>query len=234
MTGFIKNSGIIPQLAVRIGKTVGLYMITLVDGERSFSYWRDTSAARTLVADLTNLPGIKAGDIAYFSGITLAILSDEDRAKLLGILAAERKKGVKVAFDPNLRPKLWASTDEMRHWIMKAARVADLALPSFEDEATFFDDKDSQATAKRYQRAGVETIVVKDGANPVLIVSGSQRKNVQPGVVDIAVDSTAAGDSFNAAFLVAIESGSDLESGARKACAVAATVISARGALVDM
>ncbi len=234
MEAFMVSSGITPELLVRAGRSIGLYMISLKKGERSFSYWRSASAARTLADDLTALPGLTPGDIAYFSGITLAILPEEGRNRLLSVLAEARAGGITIAFDPNLRPRLWPDTGTMCASIMQAAAVADIALPSFEDEHGFFGDADSQATASRYASAGVGLIVVKDGAGPVLIRQDGEDESVPTEPATEIVDTTAAGDSFNAAFLVGLLNGRSATEATSDGCALARKVIGARGALVDV
>ncbi len=234
MEAFMVSSGITPELLVRAGRSIGLYMISLKKGERSFSYWRSASAARTLADDLTALPGLTPGDIAYFSGITLAILPEEGRNRLLSVLAEARAGGITIAFDPNLRPRLWPDTGTMCASIMQAAAVADIALPSFEDEHGFFGDADSQATASRYASAGVGLIVVKDGAGPVLIRQDGEDESVPTEPATEIVDTTAAGDSFNAAFLVGLLNERSATEAAHDGCALARKVICARGALVDV
>ncbi len=234
MRDFIANAGVTPELSVRPGMSVGLYMISLKDGERSFSYWRSASAARTLADDLDALPGLKAGDIAFFSGITMAVLPDEGRTRLLQALARARGNGVRTAFDPNLRPRLWPDSATMCHWIMRAAEVADIALPSFEDEQVFFGDADIHATATRYTEAGATTVVVKDGAGPVLVREGVVEHLIDPVPVKRVVDTTAAGDSFNAGFLVGVLEDRPLPEATRLGCDLASRVIGARGALVEL
>lgn len=233
MRQFIERAGIVPELAVRKGGAVGLYMISLKDGERSFSYWRSASAARTLADDLTTLPGLGAGDLAYFSGITMAILPDSGQVQLLDTLAEARKSGIRVAFDPNLRPRLWRDTDTMCERIMAAAAVADIALPSFEDEQSYFGDADVRATADRYSAAGATIIVVKDGPGDVLLRVDGQETHVTPEPATHVVDTTAAGDSFNAGFLVGLMEGLSPEDAVRQGCKLARKVIGARGALVE-
>ncbi len=234
MTAFIREAGIVPELAVRPDRTVGLYLISLDAGERSFSYWRDTSAARDLARDLDALARLVGGDMAFFSGITLAILPDEGRRALLGQLAQARARGVRIAFDTNLRPKLWSGPDEMRDWVGQAAGVADIALPSFDDEAAHFDDADPAATARRYATAGAECVVVKNGAGPVTIHHDGVVTEVTPEPVTHVVDTTAAGDSFDAGFLSALVGGASPGKAAQAGCQLSAAVIGARGALVDV
>lgn len=234
MTAFMEAAGVVPRLAVRPGGTVGLYMVSLKNGERSFSYWRSTSAAKSLADDLTALPGLGAGDMAFFSGITLAILSDAARVKLLQVLAAARAAGVTIAFDPNLRPRLWRDGAEMCHWITEASKVADIALPSYEDEATWFGDASKLATAERYAATGARLVLAKDGGAPVLILNQGDTAEVAPKPVAQVVDSTAAGDSFNAGFLMGLISGMTAEDATRQACDLAAEVVTKRGALVAL
>lgn len=231
---FIAASGITPRITTRPGETAGLYLISVKDGERSFSYWRSAAAARHLAEDLTALEALGPGDMAYASGITVAILLGDGREKLISALQAARARGVTVAFDPNLRPRLWASTEEMCHWVMAAAGAADIALPSYEDEADYFGDADTAATAARYEQAGARLVVVKDGAGPVLARAGGADVVHTPTPAATVFDTTAAGDSFNAGFLVRHLEGAPLPAALAEGSALAARVIGGRGALVDL
>jgi len=232
---FMKDAGITPAVQVVPDRTLGLYLIELENGERSFQYWRSTSAAKCLADDLGALAALEPGDMAYFSGITIAILSAKDRAVLLEALRTARARGVRIAFDPNLRPRLWQSLDEMRDWIMQAAAVSDIALPSYEDEATTFKDADKAATLARYLNAGADTVVVKDGTDDVLVQGqGENPQLVSPQKGIIPVDTTAAGDSFNAAFLAALIGGAPMGNAVLAGCALSAHVVQHRGALVPV
>jgi len=235
MVDFLKSEDIGTAHIRRLPeKTIGLYYITLKDGERSFTYWRNDSAARRLASDPAALTqALQGADVAYWSGITLAILSNQDRLTLIEALSRFAGQGGKVVFDPNLRPRLWDNPETMRGWIHRAAAISDLCLPSFDDEATWFNDVDPEATVKRYAAEGARRVIVKNGAAPVTFLkpTGEIGSHAIPPVGKI-VDTTAAGDSFNAGFLAAELGGKSTEDAIEAGARLAGKVIGARGALV--
>lgn len=225
-TGFIRSHP---------SRRPGLYLIEIANGERSFTYWRDQSAAKTLADDRASMSSaFQAADLLYFSGITMAILPEAGRAAFLEDVAKARSAGKITVFDPNLRPRLWASGEEMCHVTMQAAGVSDILLPSFDDEATAFGDSDLDACADRYLAAGAKTVLVKNGGGPMLFAESGNRlrtdaiERVQP------VDTTGAGDSFNGGFLSAYVNGARAEEAIAAGHAVSLKVIMHRGALIPM
>ncbi|OAN77994.1 2-dehydro-3-deoxygluconokinase [Jannaschia sp. EhC01] len=218
----------------RVDRGLGLYLIELTDGERAFHYWRDTSAARTLADEEEWLTqSLQGADIVFFSGITLAILSEEGREVLFDAISEAQAGGAVVAFDPNIRPRLWSDEDEMRGAIMEAALSSDIVLPSYDEEAHHFGDADPKATVARYLSAGATSVVVKNGGGDVHFSCGGEAGVFTPSPVEKLVDTTAAGDSFNAGFVAHLIAGNSADEAVAAACAVSGQVIQARGALVD-
>lgn len=235
MLDFMASEGIGTTHIRRLrDRSVGLYLIQVDKGERSFAYWRSTSAARNLADEPKVLAAGLAGTrLAYLSGITLAILAPEPRAALLAALRMARAAGTLVAFDPNIRPALWPDADVMRRALTEGAAHADIILPSFDDEAQHFGDATPEATAQRYAAAGAGLVVVKDGPNPVVsLQAGVLETHRLPAPAATPVDSTAAGDSFNAAFLAAWLQDRPLAQAVSAGATLAAKVIAAPGALV--
>jgi 2-dehydro-3-deoxygluconokinase len=234
MLAFIDTSGIGTSLIRRIkGRTPGLYMINLKNGERSFSYWRDSSAARSLAADPDSLrEAVESAAVIYFSGITLAILPHEDAETLLAEVRRAKAAGKLVVFDPNIRPRLWSSYDVMHTTISEGARSSVLVMPSFDDEAAHFGDDSIEATIHRYRALGAVDIVVKNGADGVTLNFAGEQTFVPAEKVKKVVDTTSAGDSFNGAFLARYLEAGDAPAAARFAAKVAARVVSEHGALV--
>ena len=234
MLGFMQAAGVGTDHVRRLpGKAPGLYMIHLDKGERSFSYWRSVSAARELANDRDALgSAIDAADIVYFSGITLAILPPEGRKTLIALAAAARQNGRTVAFDPNIRPRLWAGRQEMLATITEAAGTASIVLPGFDDEAAHFGDGSIAETIARYRRLGAGDVVVKDGERGTTLTIGQEQRHVPAHPAGAVVDTTSAGDSFNGGYLMGLAAGDGPEAAARFASRVASAVIGHPGALI--
>ena len=213
--------------------TIGLYLISLVKGERAFSYWRKNSAATLLGQNINDVEhAVKKQDMIYFSGITLAILDPSGRDNLFSCLKSARRAGKKIAFDPNLRPKLWSNKKEMCDIIMAGAKLSDIILPSFEDEKTWFSDADPMATLKRYRKVGAEIVVVKNAGEPVSFISNQGAGTHPVETIRTVVDSTAAGDSFNSEILVGILRKIPLTEAIKNGANLAKKVIMGHGALI--
>ncbi|MBS7544976.1 sugar kinase [Ancylobacter oerskovii] len=236
MLRFFEGAGIDTSHVGRVpGRPVGLYMIALQGFERSFTYWRDTSAAKLLAADIGALRAALAdADCIYFSGITLAILSPEHRGNLFAVLDEARARGAMVAFDANVRLRLWPSVEALRAGIEEGYRAATIALPTFPDEAELFGDVSPQEAAFRIAGYGVSEVVVKNGAEPCTLHAGGAIETIPAVRVAEPLDTTGAGDSFNAGYLAARLAGRTPAEAVRLAHRVAARVICSRGALVDM
>lgn len=234
MRGFMASSGV-GTASVRSvpGRTVGLYTISLSDGERSFSYWRSTSAARELAADPRWLADVLRGArLALFSGITLAVVHPGHRPAFLDTLAEARADGTTVAFDPNIRLRLWPDEATARDGLSAAAAVSDVLLPSFEDEAALFGDTDPEATLARYRHLGARAVIVKNGPGEMLAWDEAEgRATLTPAPVEV-LDTTAAGDSFNAGYLAARLRGASLRDAIAAGAALAGKVCRSPGALV--
>ncbi|GAA0602849.1 sugar kinase [Paenochrobactrum glaciei] len=232
---FLNENGIATNKSPIIkGARPGLYAITLTGAERSFTYWRNDSAARRLAENPAHLlESLKTRKMIYFSGITLAIILPEHRQSFLEVIKQCRAEGAQIAFDPNFRPALWPDHNLARELITQAMRSSDIALPTLPDEQALFGDADGQACAARLTGLGVKEIIVKDGTDPA-IVQFEGKQVLVPSVKANAIDTTGAGDSFNGGYLAARLKGATAEEAAAQAHQVAARVVECRGALMPM
>ncbi len=217
----------------------GLYWIeTTAAGERSFMYWRQQSAARTML-DIAHAEHLQqqVGQcrLLYFSGITLAILDDARRQRLLDLAASVRAQGGWVVFDSNYRPRLWQARSDALHWTNLALAQASHVLVTLDDETALHGDLDAQACLQRNRNAGVGEVVVKLGEQGCLVLA-SDMEEPQPVATQKvqAVDTTAAGDSFNAAYLAARLQGASATAAAAAGCTLAACVVTHPGAIIPL
>ncbi|WP_374650027.1 sugar kinase [Dongia sp.] len=215
------------------GGLPGLYAITLKGAERSFTYWRGDSVARHLADDTDRLlQSLDDRELVYFSGITLAILPAKARAALLEALGTVRAAGTRIAFDPNYRPRLWTSRAEAAEAIAAGAGLADIALPTFDDERELFGDVDPAATARRLAALGVGECVVKNGAGPALLLTKTESLSIDACGDARPVDTSGAGDAFNGGYLSARLRGAAPADSVKFAHRIAAVAIGERGALI--
>jgi 2-dehydro-3-deoxygluconokinase len=230
--------GVGSELITRVpGRMPGLYMIeTDSKGERKFYYWRDTSPARE-VFELDNWASLceqlLTARLIYFSGITLSLYSNTGIGRFLATLELARKQGVKVAFDGNFRPRGWkGDAARTRTVFTEALKRVDIALPTFEDEAMLWGDTNPEATVARLQAYGIGEIAVKNGQENALCADRNGRETVPVPEVVQPIDTTAAGDSFNAAYLAARLNGEAPVQAAVAAHGLAGQVIRHRGAIM--
>lgn len=226
------------DVAILPGKLPGLYAIRVDGGgERSFFYWRTAAAARDMMKDAAGerIAGAIAGaGCAYLSAITLSILDAASRARLNGALDALRGAGGLVAFDSNYRPRNWPGREAARLAVQATLARVDIALPTFEDEQALFDDPTPEATLARLSALGVPEIVVKRGPAPALVAAGGRSWSIPPELVAAPVDTTAAGDAFNAGYLAARLRGQEPPDAARAGHRLAAAVIRHPGAIIPV
>ena len=232
----LEREGVDTSLVGRLpDRLPGLYAISTDEhGERSFSYWRENSAARRLFQPGTRptLDELDACDVLYLSAITLAILPEPVRERLFAWIADWRARdGHRFAFDSNFRPRLWPSLQAARQATSAAWRLCDIALPSLDDEQALYGDPDETAVMQRLRDHGVRVGALKRGAaGPRCFQDHDAGRRFDPA--ERVVDSTAAGDSFNGGYLAALLAGADpgaaLEAGHR----CAAHVVGHRGAIV--
>lgn len=215
----------------------GLYAIsTTPNGERSFNYWRSDSAARQLFT----LPGIDAAlasaaqaELLYLSGITLSLFGAPERARLLRLAQAIRQRGGIVAFDPNYRPRGWPDVAAARAAIAAFAPAVSVALPTAEDEVQLWGEVTPAQIASRWLDWGAEEVAIKLGADGCVVATRAASVSVPAVPVDTVVDTTGAGDSFNAAYLAARRSGRFAPEAGAAGNILAAEVVQQPGALLE-
>jgi 2-dehydro-3-deoxygluconokinase len=213
------------------GAELGRYRVTVdATGERSFLYERSGSPFRGALDDDDLQPDTAVVDAMCFSGIAMAVLHDAGRRRLLAHATAVHERGGTVVYDPNHRAALWAD-DDARGWTRRVVPIVDVLLASVEDGRRLTDGATPAAIAEAFQSMGALEVVVTDGPDPCVVAAEGVVVDVAPTMPERVIDTTAAGDAFDAGYLAARLGGASPIVSARAGHAAAAKAVRHRGAL---
>ena len=221
----------IAQTTIESIALTGLYFVTHGETGHAFSYRRAGSAAAQMVLTDAQLQHIAQAKILHLSGISLAI-SPNAQAQCLRAMAAAHAAGTLVSFDSNLRLKLW-SLQAARSAMTAVIAMSDIFLPSLDDVTALSGLQQPEAIVQWAHALGVKTVVLKMGADGVLISSPESQQHL-PALRVAALDATGAGDCFAGNFLARLCLGDDTEQAARYANAAAALAVQGFGAVAPL
>lgn len=208
----------------------GSYFKTKVtEGNPEVFYLRKNSGASFLAEEDLQEKFFKEGKILHLTGIAAAIsencLNACKRAKALA-----KKHGMKVSFDPNIRPSLWKSKEEMQRVLNKLAADCDYVLPGIEEGKILTGEDTWEEIADFYLKMGVKNVIIKDGSSGAVYKCADGRSGVVKGFhVAQIVDTVGAGDAFAAGVLTGILENLPLSEAVRRGNAMGAMMVTEPG-----
>jgi 2-dehydro-3-deoxygluconokinase len=206
----------------------GLYLISNDEaGERQFSYWRGQSPARELFDQAVELPGVTD---FYFTGVTLGVCRSGFE-NLVGLLHQLRHRGCGVIFDPNYRLNLWENQRQAQEYCRQVLPLCTTVLATLDDDARLWGIEEVDACREFYLGFGLQELVIKASDLTAHAFSGGEQVVKSARRVS-ALDTTGAGDSFNAGYLAARFQGKSMDEAISNAQALAARVVQYRGAII--
>ena len=217
-------------------RTAGRYRIALDDaGQRTFTYDRARSAARAFFdhSEATRTFAWAAGaDVLYLTGITLSIYGRDGRERIGALARRVRGRGGQVVFDTNYRSAGWASPEAAWAAMSALGPAISLAMPSLEDQMALTGAATPEAAAAAWRELGADEVVVKLAGDGAYAASAGASELVPAATPAQVVDTTAAGDAFNAAYIAArLVEGASMREAAERGAALAAEVIGSPGAI---
>jgi len=202
-------------------------------GERRFYHWRESAAARSLL-DLPKteslLQSLSSYDLVYLSAITLSIYTESGRGRLLAALRQAREHGARIAFDTNFRPRGWPDLEIARRVFREAFETSDIVLASTEDLLPLYSGESTDGLLAKIPDGEV-VLKLAEPASVVRFEGSSLHVAAEP-ITAAVVDTTAAGDSFAAAYLAARLAGSRPVAAARADHCLAGVVVCHPGAII--
>lgn len=167
----------------------------VVEGDPEIQYFRKGSAASYMGPERFSEEHYLRAAHLHMTGIPLA-LSEHTRAYAGTVLRCMKEHGRSVSFDPNLRPALWKSEEEMIQVVNEFAIESNYVLPGISEGQILTGYGEARDIAAFYLERGVELVIVKLGAGGAYYRNASEEGYVDPYPIDQAVDTVGAGDGF--------------------------------------
>ena len=135
------------------------------------------------------------------TGSIAAILQPGGRAVLNAFTSAP--PGTLLSYDPNVRPGIMGSRDDVVRTVEELARTAHVVKMSDEDAAWLYPGRSLDAILRDYVAAGVALVAITCGGDGALLRAGGVTTELAAHPVAV-VDTIGAGDSFMSGLLYAI------------------------------
>ena len=198
-------------------------------GDPDIFYFRKNSAASTLTEDDVDKIDLEKYSHIHLTGI-LPALSEDTRKATFHLMEKAKAKGLFISFDPNLRPQLWESEEQMKTTINKLASYADLVLPGQAEGKILMGSDDEKLINKFYLENGASICVTKCGSKGAYVSTKDNENYMVNGYkVEKVVDTVGAGDGFATGVVTGLMEGLPLKDAVKRATAIGAIQVMSRG-----
>jgi 2-dehydro-3-deoxygluconokinase len=217
-------------------KLPGLYAIETDDtGERTFTYWRENSAAKEVMSFIhdESIAQLTKGDMFFFSGISLAVITPAHRPLFWRMLEKLEQAGVCIVFDPNYRARMWDTPAQAKEQFDKAFALSNIALPGVDDFEQLYNIDTSEGVYEYCKAFNLKELIIKNGEAGIFCYVNGEASQFDIIPVKNVVDTTSAGDSFNGVYLGARAKNMSVSDAISLASKAAGFVIQHHGAIVE-
>ncbi|MBU9711637.1 sugar kinase [Evansella tamaricis] len=181
------------------------------EGDPDVASFRKGSAATHLSLNTIQKVDFSTFNYVHLSGIFLA-LSPKTKAVSYYFAEEGRRNGACITFDPNLRPNLWGSKEDMIKNINDLAAKCDVVLPGISEGHILTGLDKPEDIADFYLKGNVKVVVIKLGEQGAFIKRKEMEgKYIKGFKVDKIVDTVGAGDGFAVGVISGLAEGLSLE-----------------------
>jgi fructokinase len=206
-------------------------------GEREFLFYREPCADVLLTETELPLEWLHNTKYLHCGGVSLT--RNPSRQATTYAMQVAKKHGATISFDPNLRPELWVrGLAEYQQTVKQILSKVDIFLPSEDELAALVGKKDQVKALYEVHALGPSIICLKLGKDGSLISTQADDGTITQftqAPFDVPVlDTTGAGDGFNAGLLVGLANGLPLADAVIQGTSVASLVITKIGAMTAL
>lgn len=198
---YLKENNISTEFLYRTTKanTSLAFVSRGLNGERDFTFYRNPGADMLLEPDAVKPNWFNRCYALHFCSVDIGKFPMRN-AHLEAIKYAKEKKSI-ISFDPNLRPQLWPSKEELRISVLQFIPFANIIKIS-DDELEFLTGKKNIEDALEDLFIGsVEVVLYTRGSNGAMAFTKKEQASVD-GIDGVnVIDTTGAGDAFIGSFL---------------------------------
>ena len=235
---FIKSKNISTKYIKQINQfEVGLYLIKNKDnGEKQFFYWRDESAAKQYFnnIDFLNLyKELKNFDYIYFSGITLSIIHISKLNNFIKLLKLLKRKKIKIVFDFNIRPSRW-NKKNLNIFLDSVLKFVDICFLSGEDMNYWKNKNNIKSYEQIVRKYKLKHSIFRKNAKFTYVFLNKTRYVFKNKLLKTVVDTSGAGDGFNAAYLSNFIVNNDPVLALKAGSSLGSKIVMKKGAIVDV
>ena len=235
---FVKSKNISTKYIKQINQfEIGLYLIKNKDnGEKQFFYWRDESAAKQYFnsIDFINLfKELKNFDYIYFSGITLSIIHVSKLNNFIKLLKLLKSKKIKIVFDFNIRPTRW-NKKNLNNFFDSVLKFVDICFLSGEDMSYWKNKNGIKSYEQIVRKYKIKHSIFRKNAKFTYVFLNKNKYVFKNKLLKKVVDTSGAGDGFNAAYLSNFIVNNDPILALKAGSTLGSKIVMKKGAIVDV
>lgn len=198
---FARGEGIdVSEVGLVDGYATSLNFKEIMEGGAGRTlYYRDRSPTETMRPSELNSDYFKAAKVLHITGVFPAV-SPTNMEVTMQAISLAKEHGLKIAFDPNVRLRLW-NRAEAREALAPLLKDVDILLAGAEEMEIILGESDPYEIIEKGKELGIELIAVKQGENGAVGYFNGETIDAAPVSVEKVVDTVGAGDGFDAGMI---------------------------------